>query len=59
MKTGRNCDMNSMNNFMSYFNNPKLLSPHTDSMLLRTNFYLAKEKADFRNLSSRLNKSFS
>ena len=39
------------------FNHPKLLSPYTDSLLLRTNFFLAKEKSDYRNLSQHLNRN--
>jgi hypothetical protein len=43
----------------SFFNNQKLISPHSDSLLLRTNFFLSKEKSDFRNYSQHLNKNFS
>lgn len=37
----------------------KLLSSRTDSMLLRSSFFLAKEKADFRGISNRINKPYS
>merc|ERR1712232_1035181 len=55
---GMNMDHSSMQNLLSFFNNPKLISPHSDSMLLRTNFFLAKEKSDFRGFSQDLNKNF-
>merc|ERR1711871_1249925 len=40
------------------FNRLRMLSQYTDSLLLRTNFYLAKEKSDFRSHSQHLSQKF-